>query len=62
MAQFTIRVPDELRDDIKAAAERDDRSMNGEINWLLRVGLEQRLADQGTQALKVPAKDTGGKR
>jgi len=42
MAQFTIRIPDELRGTIIAAAEADERSMNGEITWLLRVGIVAR--------------------
>ena len=42
MAQFTIRIPDEARDRIKAAAGEDRRSMNGEIEWLLERGLDYR--------------------
>jgi hypothetical protein len=42
MATFTIRIPDEMRDRIKAAADEDRRSMNGEIEWLLGSSLEQR--------------------
>lgn len=38
MAQFTIRIPDELHDYIKAAAAEDKRSMNGEVHWLLETG------------------------
>jgi hypothetical protein len=42
MATFTIRIPDEMRDRIKAAADEDRRSMNGEIEWLLESSLDQR--------------------
>ena len=44
MAQFTIRIPDEMRDRIKAAADEDRRSMNGEIEWLLESSLLSRQA------------------
>lgn len=43
MTQFTIRLPDELHEQIKQVAGDDERSLNGEIVWLLRVGLKQRL-------------------
>jgi hypothetical protein len=39
MAQFTIRIPDEMRDRIRSAAEGHKRSLNGEIEWLLEAGL-----------------------
>lgn len=42
MAQFTIRVRDEIRDRIKKVAGEDHRSMNGEIEWLLESALCQR--------------------
>lgn len=42
MATFTIRIPDEMRDRIKAAADEDRRSMNGEIEWLLGNSLDRR--------------------
>jgi hypothetical protein len=42
MAQFTIRIPDNLRDRIKAAADEDMRTMNGEIEWLLAASLNHR--------------------
>lgn len=42
MATFTIRIPDEMRDRIKAAADEDRRSMNGEIEWLLESSLASR--------------------
>ncbi len=42
MAQFTIRIADELHDRIKAAAAEDRRSGNGEIEWLLEMALKWR--------------------
>lgn len=42
MAQFTIRIPDDLHDRIKTAADEDRRSMNGEIEWLLADSLNHR--------------------
>ena len=53
MAQFTIRIDDELHARIKAAAAEDKRSRNGEIEWLLQVALEWRLVDRGTRALNI---------
>ena len=47
MAQFTIRVPDDLHERLKAAAAADKRSMNGEIEWLLLVALGHRDAIDG---------------
>jgi hypothetical protein len=44
MAQFTIRIPDDLRDRIKAASDEDMRTMNGEIEWLLADALNHREA------------------
>lgn len=46
MATFTIRIPDEMRDRIKAAADEDRRSMNGEIEWLLESSLAGRQSDR----------------
>lgn len=45
MAQFTIRIYDELNESIAAAAEADKRSKNSEIEWLLERGLQARAAD-----------------
>ncbi len=42
MAQFTIRIPDEMRERIKAAAAQDIRSLNGEVEWLLDAALRSR--------------------
>ena len=43
MAKLTLRIDDEdLHRRIGAAAAEDERSLNGEIIWLLRVGLDSR--------------------
>jgi hypothetical protein len=42
MAQFTIRVPDEMQARIKAVAHDEKRSMNGQIEWLLGFALDMR--------------------
>jgi hypothetical protein len=44
MAQYTIRVPDDLDESVSAAAAADERSKNGEIIWLLKAGLKARAA------------------
>lgn len=40
MAEFTIRIPDDLDDRVKAAAVVAKRSRNGEIEWLIERGLD----------------------
>jgi hypothetical protein len=35
MGQITIRLPDDLHDWIKAHAEKEHRSINAEILWLM---------------------------
>ena len=42
MATFTVRISDEMHQRIKDAAEADDRSLNGEVSWLLKVALDVR--------------------
>jgi hypothetical protein len=42
MFKLTIRGPRELLDQLRAAAEADERSLNGEILWLLRLALAAR--------------------
>jgi hypothetical protein len=42
VAAFTIRIPDELRDQVRTAAENDRRSVNGQIEWMLWQQLGQR--------------------
>lgn len=40
MVNYTLRVPENLYDKIKAAAERNRRSIHAEILWLLEGALE----------------------
>jgi len=42
MIHYSIRFPDDLYELVKAAAEADERSIHGEILWLIRRGLERR--------------------
>ena len=42
MPEMHLRLPDDLHAALKAAAEQDERSMNGEILWLLRSALAAR--------------------
>lgn len=37
-----VRLDDDLHAQLKAAAAEDDRSLNGEIAWLLKAGLRAR--------------------
>ena len=50
MANLSIRIPDDIHQQAKAAAEADRRSLNQEIIWLLEAGLQARALQQpGTQ-------------
>jgi hypothetical protein len=61
MPKLTLRIDDdELHQRVEAAAAEDERSVNGEIIWLLRVALEWRLVDRGARSLG-PAKKRGAK-
>lgn len=42
MKTVSVRLPDDIHDRIKATAELDRRSLNGEILWLLEQGLDAR--------------------
>ena len=42
MATLTLRIPDAMHELIKKAAEDDVRSVNEQITWLLRLGLDVR--------------------
>jgi len=42
MPKLNLRLPDDLHAALKAAADEDQRSLNGEILWLLRAALAQR--------------------
>jgi predicted HicB family RNase H-like nuclease len=41
MPNINLRLPDDLHAALKAIAERDERSLNSEIIWILRSRIEQ---------------------
>ncbi|HEX7461755.1 MAG TPA: toxin-antitoxin system HicB family antitoxin [Dermatophilaceae bacterium] len=42
MAQLQLRIPPDVHERAKAAAKEDRRSLNGELLWLIELGLEHR--------------------
>ena len=44
MKQLQLRIPPDVHERVKAASVEDRRSLNGELLWLIEVGLEQRLS------------------
>jgi hypothetical protein len=40
-ARMTVRLPGDLLDRLRTAAERDRRSVHAEILWLLERGLDE---------------------
>jgi hypothetical protein len=42
MKNLNVRLTDSLHARLKQAAEADDRSLNGQISWLLKLGLDLR--------------------
>lgn len=49
MKVLTIRLDDELHARVKQAADREARSLNGQIAWLLQAGLQIAKMLEGTQ-------------
>lgn len=50
---FLLRLPPRVLDELRRWAEQDMRSINGQIEWLLREALKQRLGhDPGAPAPK----------
>ena len=48
---FLLRLPPPLFDELRRWAEQDMRSINGQIEWLLRQALVQRLGqDPGVES------------
>ena len=48
---FLLRLPQRVFDELRRWAEQDMRSINGQIEWLLREALKQRGRDpDGDQA------------
>jgi hypothetical protein len=48
--RFTLRLPEELLARVRAAAERDHRSIHGQFLWLIERGLDQGQHDQSPPA------------
>ncbi len=44
---FLLRLPPPLLDELRGWAEQDMRSLNGQIEWLLREALRRRRGDAG---------------
>jgi len=40
--KFTLRIPEELRDDLVAVAKEDQRKLNGEILFILKSYVRRR--------------------
>ena len=43
---FLLRVPDELLAELRAWAEQEMRSLNGQIEWVLREALKRRRGEE----------------
>lgn len=43
---FLLRVPEELLEELRAWAEQEMRSLNGQIEWVLRDALRRRGREQ----------------
>lgn len=49
--KFLLRLPPRVFDELRRWAEQDMRSINGQIEWLLRAALRERLGkDPGDPA------------
>jgi hypothetical protein len=47
---FSLRIPDEVYEALKALAERENRSLNGQILYILRLYLANLKKDKHPQA------------
>ena len=43
---FLVRVPESLLDEVKAWADQEMRSLNGQIEWILREALRRRRGER----------------
>ena len=46
---FLLRLPPKLLEELRRWAEQDMRSINGQIEWLLRKALRERLGRDPTE-------------
>jgi hypothetical protein len=49
ITQLNVRFPPEVLDALRLLAEKHQRSLNGEIVWILRAHLEQEAKATGEQ-------------
>jgi len=49
---FLLRLPPQLFEELRRWAEQEMRSVNGQIEWLVRQALSQRLGRDPTAAKK----------
>lgn len=54
--KFLLRLPPRVFDELRRWAEQDMRSINGQIEWLLRQALRERLGHDPLQAQPKPGK------
>jgi len=50
--KFLLRLPPRVFEELRRWAEQDMRSINGQIEWLLRQALIERLGRDPTEASK----------
>ena len=54
--KFLLRLPPRVFDELRRWAEQDMRSINGQIEWLLRQALRERLGEDPGDAAPSKAK------
>jgi hypothetical protein len=50
--KFLLRLPPRVFEELRRWAEQDMRSINGQIEWLLREALKERLGRDPTESAK----------
>jgi len=55
---FLLRLPPELWEELRRWADADLRSVNGQIEYLLREAVRRRRRDQNDQHASPPTNDT----
>jgi len=56
---FLLRLPPPVFEELRRWAEQDMRSINGQIEWLLREALRQRLGHDPLTPPKKPRRSGG---